>query len=401
MENAYGKVPKKLIDCLYLLAFALVLVYDFCFLTRYDREPFRVPYILGATLAGIVLLLRFLNVKNENKASLAFAAIILLIGISYLIVRHSFYFLILAMLIAGALRVKDKSIVTVFILVTTLFFAFMFLDYVTSNPEWKDSYQKHFGSINTTDCQGMIFFILAAFIFFRRDQIRYIELIVLAAIVLWFWSYTRADINMYCALACLVLTGLMKFGKVMGLKAALKPCQIIGYIISVSFLVCAVFMIVLAICYDPEEESWRALNELLHQRLETPHRMIGLYPLRLWGNEFVQVGYGYEPGVRFVEQYAKYGYTYIDSSYPNILVNHGYLVFAMIMGAMTAVSYRYARKGDLFRVLLLAVIAVNCAAEGHLKEISCNVWLVLPFAAIGKTPGRDDEAGTKEAAGDP
>ncbi len=398
MEKAYGKIPPKLIDCLYLFAFALVLVYDFCFLTRFDREPFRVPYMLGAALAGIVLVLRLLNVKNENKVGLVFAAMILFIGGSYLLVRHSFYFLVLAMLIVGALRVKDNNIITVYVLVTTLFFAFMFLNYIISNPEWKDSYQKHFGSINTTDCQGMIFFILSAFLFLRRDRVRYIELIVLAAIVLWFWYYTRADINMYCALACSILTGLMIFGKALGLKGAQKPCQIIGYIVSTSFLICAVIMIVLAIRFDPEQESWRAVNELLHQRLETPHRMIGLYPLKLWGSEFVQVGYGYEPGVRFVEQYAKYGYTYIDSSYPNILINHGYLIFALIMGTMTVVSCRYARKGDLFRVLILAVIAVNCAAEGHLKELSCNVWLVLLFAAIGKEPNLRIEAGTKEAA---
>ena len=382
MERIYNKIPKKLLDCLYLEAFAMVLVYDYSYLTRFDREPFRVPYMVGAALAGVVVVLRFLNIRNENKVGIGFACLLLAIGGGYLLIRHSFYFLVLAMLIVGALKVNEKKIIAVYLLIALTCFSVMITYYFYTNTEWKSDPIIHFGSINSTDCQSMLFFLLVAYMFYIGKDVRFIDLVVLGAIILWFWNYTRAEINMYCSLACLAISGIMKCGASLELSVGRKPREVLGYIAAASFLVCAVVMIILSVRYDPNEEKWRVLNSILHRRLEAPHRLYLLYPPSFWGSEFVQVGAGYSPGVDYWTLYAQYGYTYIDSSYPHILINHGYLVLAFILGVMTYVSYKYAKKGQLYRVLLLAIVAVDCAAEGHLKELSCNLWLVLPFAAL-------------------
>jgi hypothetical protein len=228
----------------------------------------------------------------------------------------------------------------------------------------------------------MIFFILVAWLFYRGREVRYVEFLAMGAIVLWFWWHTKAEVNMYCSMACLLLAGFRKCGSVLGIKGQMKPQQIIGYVISLSFFLCAAIMIILAVRYNPDEEKWQKLNQLLHQRLASPHDGFVKYPPCLWGTEYVQVGFGYTPGFNYWEMYAQYGYTFIDSSYPNILINHGYLVFAMLLGTMSYVSFRYAKKGELLKVLLLAVIAVDCAVESHLKELSCNVFLLLPFATL-------------------
>lgn len=384
MERIYKKIPQNMIDYLYCTAFLLVLVYLYAYLTRFNREPFRVLYVVGAGLSGIVLIIRSLNTKNEDRKQVCFAIAFLLIGGSYYLVRHSFYYLVLAMLIVGALRVDEKKLLVVFILVTTVFFSIMFVHFLTKTNvvEWTSWTWVHFGSINSTDCQGMIFFILVAWLFYKGEEVRYVELLVMGAFVLWFWRYTKADINMYCSMTCLLLAGLLKSISDLKIETKLKLRQILGYVISLSFLLCAAVMIILAIRYNPNEEKWQKLNLLLHHRLESPHNAFLKYPPCLWGTEYVVVGWGYSPGVNIEEMYAQYGYTFIDSSYPNIIINHGYLVFTMIMGVMTYVSFRYAKRGELFKVLLLAVIAVDCAAESHLKEISCNVWLLLPFAEL-------------------
>jgi hypothetical protein len=384
MERLYRKIPSKIIDTLYLLAFALVLIYDYDYLTRFDRALFRPVYVAGAALAGIVLLLRMLNIKNECKIGLGFAIVVLLIGGSYYLVRHSFYFLVLAMLIVGALRVEDKKVFAVYLVVAMVFFAVMVSHFLITTKDWKDIEHVHFGSINSTDCQAMIFFILTAFLFYMGTNVRYIYLVAFAGIVLWFWSYTRAEINMYCSLAALAVVSFMKVGTGLGLKTEIKTRKTFGYILSISFILCAMVMIILSIRYAPDEEKWQTLNKILHSRLGTAHRMYSLYPPTLWGSEFEQVGRGYEVGVDYWVQYKKYGYTYIDSSYPYILINHGWLVLAFIIGVMTVVSCRYAKKGELYKVLLLGIIAVDCAAEGHLKEVSCIVWLILPFANLGE-----------------
>ncbi len=389
MESLYNRIPKRLTDALYYTAFSMVLIYDYAYLTRFERGPFRVPYVIGAVLAGIVLCIRFLNVHSENRYTVGTAALLVLIGLGYCLVRHSFYFFVLSVLMAGALRVEDRKLLALYLVITAMFFAVMLTHYFITTPDWKDQRLHHFGSINTTDCQNMIFFLLSACLFLTEERIPYIALAVMAGIVLWFWYYTRGDISMYCSVACLMIAAVWKTIMRLGKRIADRPRRILGYLLSAFFLVCAAIMIVLSICFDPDNGKWAEFNSFLHLRLTEPHKMYLLYPPRLWGSEFQQVGWGYEPGVDFGSLYRKYGFTYIDSSYPQILINHGYLVLTMILGVMTWVSVRYARRGELYRVLLLAVLAVDFAAEGHMKELSCNVWLLLPFAAFTvKSAGR-------------
>ena len=382
MESLYNRIPKKLTDALYYAAFSLVLIYDYAYLTRFERGPFRVPYVIGAALAGIVLCIRFLNVRNENKYTVGTAALMVLIGLGYCFVRHSFYFFVLSVLMAGALHVEDRKILSVFMMITAAFFAVMLIHYFLTTPGWEAERFRHFGSINTTDCQNLILFLLAACLFLYEERIPYIALAAMAGIVLWFWHYTHAEISMYCSVICLVIAAVWKTAALLGGKVGEHSQKVLGYALSASFLACAAIMIGLSFCFEPDNAEWNAINQFLHLRLSTPHKMVLLYPPRLWGTEFIQVGWGYEPGINSWERYLEYGLTYIDSSYPQILINHGYLVFAMILGAMTWVSVRYAHRGELYRVLLLAVLAVDFAAEGHMKELSCNVWLLLPFAAI-------------------
>lgn len=400
MEILYNTIPKKLVDVLFYTAFSLVLVYDYAFLTRFDRGSFRVPYVLGAALAGIVLCIRFLNVRNENKYTVGTAALLVLIGLGYCLVRHSFYFLVLSLLMAGALRIEDRKLLALYLVITAVFFVVMLSHYFITTPDWKEQRQHHFGSINTTDCQNMIFFLLMACLFLAEERIPYIALALMAGIVLWFWHYTHGDISMYCSIVCLVIAAVWKTMTRCGKWIGDRPRCILGYLLSASFFVCAVIMTVLSIRFDPDNGKWDAFNRFLHFRLSAPHKMYLLFPPRLWGSEFLQVGWGYDPGVNNWERYLEYGLTYIDSSYPQILINHGYLIFAVILGTMTWVSVRYARRGELYRMLLMAVLAVNFAAEGHMKEISCNVWLLLPFAALtmggtGTGRKRSPEAGEK------
>ena len=389
MESLYNRIPKRLTDALYYAAFSMVLIYDYAYLTRFERGPFRVPYVIGAALAGIVLCIRFLNVHSENKYTVGTAALLVLIGLGYCLVRHSFYFFVLSVLMAGALRIEDRKLLALYLVITAMFFAVMLTHYFITTPDWESQRLHHFGSINTTDCQNMLFFLLSACLFLTEERIPYIALAVMAGIVLWFWYYTRGDISMYCSVACLMIAAVWKTMTRLGKRIADRPRRILGYLLSAFFLVCAAIMIVLSICFDPDNGKWAEFNRFLHLRLTEPHKMYLLYPPRLWGSEFQQVGWGYEPGVDFGSLYRKYGFTYIDSSYPQILINHGYLVLTMILGVMTWVSVRYARRGELYRVLLLAVLAVDFAAEGHMKELSCNVWLLLPFAAFTvKSAGR-------------
>ena len=210
LEVFYKRIPSALVEYIYLLAFSLVLIYDYNFLTRFDRAPFRLLYIAGAALACVVLVIKAMNVRNEARLAVVSAFLILLIGIGYFWFRRSYYFLVLAVLIVGATHLEAKKLFFLYSLIASLFFAVMFFHYIIHNPGWSTRAACHFGSINTTDCQAMILFIIVAFLFYRGERIRYIELLGMAAIVIWFWSHTHAEANMMCSLAGLLIAAIKK-----------------------------------------------------------------------------------------------------------------------------------------------------------------------------------------------
>ena len=398
LSGLYGRIPPKLIDGLYLAAAALVIIYDYDFLTRFDRAPFRIVYMLGAALAGVVLCLRFLNIRNESKLTVAAAAVLILIGGTYFLARHSYYFLVLSILMAGALRVDAKKLQILYAVIAVLFFSVMVAHFLLTTTQWAGERNVDFGAINSTDCQSMIFFLVMAYLFIREKRISYIEILLMAAVVMWFWSHTHAELSMICSAAGLLIAAVVKTVHLLTKGRSTGSGRILGCVISCCFLVFAAFILVVSLKYDPDSEKWVRIDQLLHNRLSTPHKMILLYPPRLWGSEYVEVGWGYSPGLRFWREYAKYGYTFIDCSYMRLLVKHGLLVYAMILGAMTCVSWRYALRGKLYQVLLLAVMAADFLGEGHMTELACNIWLLLPFAGIAASGGGSGNAPTDQAA---
>jgi hypothetical protein len=387
MEKLYQKIPAKLIEYLYLAAFSLVLLYDYDFLTQFDRQPFRLLYIIGAGLGCIVLIIRFLNVRNEDLPSILAAIALLFVGGGYFLFRHSFYFLVLAILIVGARYVKAKKLLTLYVVVAGTFFAIMVTHFLLTTPydTWKNMTGVHFGSINTTDCQGMLFFLIVAYLFIREDKISYIGLLLLAGAVLLLWYYTKAEFNMYCSLACILVAAGMKLVllKEKGhKKSRRKNLRQVYHVMAYCFLLCAAIMMLLIMLYDTNDAKWISLDNHLHHRLAVASKVMDQYPPCLWGRDYDAIGWGITPGVVRTRVEVLENYSFIDSSYPNVLVMHGYLVLAMILGVMTCVSYRYAQREKLYYLLLLMLLAVDFAAENHMKELACNVWLLLPFAEL-------------------
>ena len=381
MAGWYSKIPEKYVTGLYLIALSMFLLYDYIFLTRYPREPFQKFYMAGAALGVLVILIRFLNVKNEDSFYLITSALLLAAGFGYYYVRHSYYFLVLAVFMVGAHRVSDRALVLLYLVIASGVFIWMVGQYIKAQGIPAINSYCQFGGINSTDTQGMLFFILVAYLFIRGRRVTLIEAAAFAVVVIWFWKRTNAENNMYCAMAALAVVVLMKISTWLKLKWN-RGAGVLAYLAAASFIICGIVMIALVANYDGNSANWVQLDRTLHARLHSPHNVFVKYPPNLWGSEFVVVGCGYDPSIQLGESLAKYGYTYIDSSYPQILVMHGYVIYAMIIGAMTGAAWRYAQRKDLYRVLLLAVIAVDCMAEGHLKEISCNIWLLCLLADL-------------------
>ena len=382
-------IPTEKVDLLYYIAFTSVLFYQYIFMTRFEREPFQVFYIFGAAVACVAAGLRWVKYLKTDKVYCLVSVGILAIGAAYFLVRGSYYFLVLALLVVGAKDVKTEQLLQIYIAVAVCMIAVILNSYFGEGGILELGVKHHFGSINSTDFQGLLFFVLLPYLVLRRERITYFELAFSVCVVVFFWRYTLAENNLYCSLIAIAVGAYYKTYKSMKKNTDISEVRkesalksLLMSLMVLSFVLFGIVMIFLVAKYDQESEAWVHLNLILHKRLEYAHKVFLEYPPSFFGSEFDVVGWGFTPGVSVSEQYALYGYTYIDSSYPNILIMHGEIIFIALIGGLTYLSYRYKKSGNYYMVFLLAVLALDCCAEGHLKELECNPFLALPFARL-------------------
>ena len=84
---------------------------------------------------------------------------------------------------------------------------------------------------------------------------------------------------------------------------------------------------------------------------------------------------------------------YIDCGYIEILVRCGVVVFLIVMFALEYNMHQLAQKHRRYALFILTLLAVSCAMEAHLLNISCNPFLLLTFAVISVKQANNEECG--------
>ena len=145
-----------------------------------------------------------------------------------------------------------------------------------------------------------------------------------------------------------------------------------------SFLFWALVMIGLTAIYSilPEELFSRIpLIQTVGYRLILGVLGFKQFPIRLFGNVIPQHGYG---GTSAPVPF----YYFLDSSYVRMILQHGVVVFVLIISIMTLIQMKLKNMGMHYEMFLLAIIALDCTMEQHIIDISYNVFVLLLFARL-------------------
>ena len=159
------------------------------------------------------------------------------------------------------------------------------------------------------------------------------------------------------------------------LKIDLTKHKTIRIFLPLTYIVCATFTIWLSVNFSNSSPVMRMINELTTYRLSLSHQALEVYPVGLLGNS-----------VEWVTGNAIGGdsYFYVDSSYIQILIQYGILVFIYIVTLFTILMRHFQYRKNNIILLCLIMIAIHSITEPQLLNLAYNPFLLGLGYAIKK-----------------
>lgn len=380
-----GIIP--LLDNIYLIFFALFIAMAFLNTTTFEIEWPVYLYNDLRALLFVVILLRIGYGCTYSKKEIIFIGIIGIVF--FLCINRKGYdeFKNMFLLILGAKDIPLKKIIRVYfivsasLLIITMFAALM--GRIDNLFYYQGSRRRRIamGIIYPTDFSAHVFFIILCYVFLRRENILYIELLgVFIAGLVVYWL-TDARLNTVCIL---LISLVFTFHKWISNKSKkqgkiYKRNSLFSLFLALTPVFAATFMIILSAFYDSENKVMNFLNKIINNRFSQSHKAIKIYGFSLLGQSIPMQGYG---GTTELPKH----YFYLDSSYINIIMRYGILLLMCVLLIWIVISFRAREQNDLILLWIVTLISLQCMIEHHMIEIAYNpfIWGVLADTALTK-----------------
>lgn len=131
--------------------------------------------------------------------------------------------------------------------------------------------------------------------------------------------------------------------------------------------------ILLILCITLPWEGTKIINKLLTNRLQLIVNAVQNYGIHAFGSNIEWVGFG---GTTNTDNLLA-EYNFVDSSYAYILINYGWIVFALSMFALVWCCRRIRNRESGIRQFIFAMVLVYCFIEPRLLELQVNTFLLL------------------------
>lgn len=365
----------KLYEPVYLITFVIYFSYEFLGTTMINRD-FLVPiYRLMIIVDMMLIAYRYaLFDINKWKKYLLMSIILMATGLYWLKNGLKLTFII-GVMISAAFGCSFKKIGwTAFITGISIMLLSLLLS-VTGVIEnliyLKDGVNTYTLGIGyTTDCSAHWFFLLALFAVLRGNKLNNLELILMLAVDIAIYFITRARTGFIClSLLILMIIALRFISKVNGEKIVVN----LSGILTSAFIILPLLTVVFTTLYDPEVSLYNVLGGTVAARFRMGKEAIDQYGISALGTIIEQTGMG--GGLRGGERYF-----FLDSSYIELLLERGVIIFLIVCFIMLGISFRAFRNKNMILLIALSLIALSSVMEHHLFDISYNIFLLLALA---------------------
>lgn len=367
-----------------IFAVWLILTYSWTTMAHIPWPPFF--YFCVQIGIGLAVLFRYMVMRPADIKKILF--VFLIIGSFVIARRYSGADALLEtrLLIAGANDIDYRKILKVYLIVEIpMIICTMIVGYtgVITNLVYHrgDQVRMSFGFIYPTDFVAGIVFMITAWVVLRRARCTWIEIGLMIISVVLFEKY--CDVRNSEAVMVLLILGVVylkirnKFAERKGKKYT--PLMLLKLLCLAAPYGLAGFMILVSRFYQPDVEWMAKLNTLFSTRLSLGKETFDRYDIQIWGQDIPMRGNGGTAE-------AVTDYFFIDSSYVNILMRLGLIVFILVMLIISIIMIR--NLNHPYMLLAMVIICVHSVMEHHMIEVYYDVFLMLPFAKFEVKEGK-------------
>ena len=367
-----------------IFAVWLILTYSWTTMAHIPWPPFF--YFCVQIGIGLAVLFRYMVMRPADIKKILF--VFLIIGSFVIARRYSGVDALLetGLLIAGANDIDYRKILKVYLIVEIpMTICTMIAGYtgVITNLVYHrgDQVRMSFGFIYPTDFVAGIVFMITAWVVLRRARCTWIEIGLMIISVVLFEKY--CDVRNSEAVMVLLILGVVylkirnKFAERKGKKYT--PSMLLKFLCLAAPYGLAGFMILVSRFYQPDVEWMAKLNTLFSTRLSLGKETFDRYDIQIWGQDIPMRGNGGTAE-------AVTDYFFIDSSYVNILMRLGLIVFILVMLIISIIMIR--NLNHPYMLLAMVIICVHSVMEHHMIEVYYDVFLMLPFAKFEVKEGK-------------
>lgn len=388
------KKEKRIGDTVYFTFFGVSILRHFLEGTMIDYAWINNIVLAISFILGICVVIKILTEWKKDWSYQDIIMAVLTVGFiaaSNFHIHHDYVWEYL-LLILGARNIEAKKILKMYLLITVPFFMLtvgasllgLIDNLVFYRNDTSDPVRYAMGFVYVTNFCAHLFFFCAAYAFMRGKAIKYVEILVLAAIGVICYTISSGRNSTIC-IAVLVLVLIL--GKLSENKIDGKSVKAFDYFMPVFMPVLAVISIVLALIYNPNNSFMVSLNRMMGHRPSMDQEAFKRFDVTLLGQNFKQRLFGGESSIGFPDNYF-----FIDCSYVSVLLEMGVLALIAILLIGFMITYRECKKKSYITAAIFCVVALHCFIEKNVLNISYNPFFILLFAGIGEHEYPFDEA---------
>ena len=226
---------------------------------------------------------------------------------------------------------------------------------------------------------GYISNVISLYIYLKKEKIKIFEIIMLFCLNYWCYAKTDSRLSFYLSSSILLYALVKHIGDRKKKKHSSSMITkigkaVFGFFSSYSFVICAIFSIMLSALYTPTNPQLRAINEFFSNRLSLGKNALVTYGASLLGGRIQFVGFGLNSqGEMSVEQY-----NYVDSFYVQFLIRFGIVFMILLLCLLTYTQVKYRKSNDVYMMVLLSVMALHCIVDDLFMQLFFNgLWFAI------------------------
>lgn len=367
-------------ELIYLIAvanFMIACLLELTILWAEDSTGILSKLTTGLKFLSMILCALKLVVQEYSKSTLALTILVLALFFAGMILTGNVYIFMCAVLVLAAKDCNREDVLVTTFMVQALiltFFTVMSLNGVITNYDFTIDGRIRFGLgfAWCTTAPIIFYFLMLQYICLRKSKITIVELVLMETINLFFYKWTCTRMTFFVSTIFIFCFFVIRVWQNRFVKRRMKQHKIVlGVMISIPFVLSLISYFT-SYLYNENKEIWIDLNYFLSNRLRLGKSAIDEFGISFFARRIEWIGssaLGIEPD----------GYNYVDSSYLQLLLNYGILIFLCILALYCYGIYKMNLERDLFIEIVILFVLIHSLTEPRLINIAFNPLFILFF----------------------